>query len=183
MVRYVMAKEIAHKYATRTDTVHRWAREGLLPCEVKVWANRGGEHAWEKDAFLDWEPPYKGYRKRMRIWEQRTWNDGTDLSEGGSSADQGSDLSHSLASERSLGPSGSDLSEGHASEDQVMLSPSEAARWIGSRWEVSERTGRNWINAHPELPQTGAGGVAGIPLAALERLQRPARGRPSRKRP
>lgn len=183
MVRYVMAKEIAHKYATRTDTVHRWAREGLLPGEVKVWANRGGEHAWEKDAFLDWEPPYKGYRKRMRIWEARSWNDGTDLEEGVSSVGASSDLPHNLASEGRIGSGGLDLSEGHASEDTVMLSPSEAARWIASRWEVSERTGRNWIGARTELLRTGPGAVVGIPLAALERLQRPARGRPSRKQP
>ena len=183
MGRYVMAKEIAHKYATRTDTVHRWAREGLLPGEVKVWANRGGEHAWEKDAFLDWEPPYKGYRKRIRIWEHRSWNDGTDPEGSVSSVGTGSDLSHTLASEGRIGSGGLDLSENEASEDTVMLSPSEAARWIASRWEVSERTGRNWIGARPELLRTGSGGVVGIPLVALEGLQRPVRGRPSRKRP
>lgn len=180
MVRYVMAKDIAHKYATRADTVHRWARQGLLPCERTVWANRGGEHAWEKDAFLDWEPPYRGYRKRMRIWESRDWGDGTDPERGTSSVD----ISHTPASEGLDASGAMDISEGSSSEamDTELLTPSEAARRLADMHGVTGRTGRNWIAARPELLRTTPPGRVGIPASALALVERPSTGRPRLKR-
>ena len=171
---YVTTDQIARRFGVTVATVRLWARTGVLP-PARRWKDKGEPYVWDDWQLNSFQPP----RVRRNVIYGEDW----DSAARRASVDRGSDLSHSLASEGRIGSGGSDLSESEASEDTVMLSPSEAARWIASRWEVSERTGRNWIGARPELLRTGSGGVVGIPLVALERLQRPARGRPSRKWP
>lgn len=180
MARYVIAQHIAHKYATSVETVRRWNRQGLLPTPAVVWMAKGSPHSWEKDAFLDWEPPYRGYRKRMRIWESRDWGDGTDPERGTSSVD----ISHTPASEGLDASGAMDISEGSSSEamDTELLTPSEAARRLADMHGVTGRTGRNWIAARPELLRTTFGGCVGIPASALALVERPSTGRPRLKR-
>lgn len=169
---YVTTDQIARRFGVTVATVRLWARTGVLP-PARRWKDKGEPYVWDDWQLNSFQPP--------RVLKNVIYGEDWDSAARRASVGASSDLSPSLASE-GIGPSGSDLSEGHASEDTVMLSPSEGARWIASRWEVSERTGRNWIGAHPELLRTVPGAVAGIPLAALERLERPKRGRPSRKR-
>lgn len=171
---YVTTDQIARRFGVTVATVRLWARTGVLP-PARRWKDKGEPYVWDDWQLNSFQPP--------RVLKNVVYGEDWDSAARRASVGASSDLSHSLASEGRIGSGGLDLSEGHASEDTVMLSPSEAARWIASRWEVSERTGRNWINARHELLQTGARGTVGIPLAALERLKRPARGRPSRKRP
>lgn len=170
---YVTTDQIARRFGVTVATVRLWARTGVLP-PARRWKDKGEPYVWDDWQLDGFQPP--------RVLKNVIYGEDWDSAARRASVGRDSDLSHNLASE-GIGPSDLDLSENEASEDTVMLSPSEAARWIASRWEVSERTGRNWINAHPELLRTGPGGIVGIPLGALERLQRPARGRPRRKRP
>lgn len=173
---YIYAWQIARRYGVSIATVRMWARTGVLP-SARRWKERGEPYVWDDWQLEGFMPP--------RVFKNVTYGKDWDSAATRPSERASVDSALNVPSERGPGFGVSDLSEGVLSEsaDSVMLSPSEAARWIRSHWSVTERTGRNWLSAHPELLQTGTGGVVGIPLAALERLQRPSRGRPSRKRP